>query len=249
MTTIGLLGGMSAESTAEYYRLLNEDVRQRRGGLHSADCLLYSVDFAPIASLQAADRWDDAGALLAAGARRLEAGGAGFLLLCTNTMHKVADAVQAAVSIPLLHIADATAAAVSAAQVQRIGLLGTAFTMEQPFLRNRLTDRGLEVIIPDAADRAAVHGIIFDELCRGILREESRGRFRAVIDALVEDGAQGVVLACTEIELLVGQGDSPVPVFPTTRLHARAAVDRALGNAPDSAAFSPAAGVPTRREN
>jgi aspartate racemase len=228
MTTIGLLGGMSAESTAQYYRLINEDVRDRLGGLHSADCLLYSVDFAPIAALQADGRWDEAAEVLAAGARRLEAGGAGFFLLCTNTMHKVADAVRAAVSIPLLHIGDAIADAVFAAGASRVGLLGTAFTMEQPFLRDRLAGRGLDVLIPSGEDRADVHRIIYDELCRGVIRDESRTRYRAIIDRLAEDGAEGVILACTEIELLVGQSDSPVPVFPTTRLHARAAVDRAL---------------------
>jgi aspartate racemase len=228
MSTIGLLGGMSAESTAQYYRLINENVRHRLGGLHSADCLLYSVDFAPIAMLQAEGRWDEAAELLAAGARRLQAGGAGFFLLCTNTMHKVADAVQASVSIPLLHIGDVTAEAVTAADASRVGLLGTAFTMEQPFLRERLARRGLDVIIPNADDRADAHRIIYDELCRGLIREESRTRYRAIIEHLVEDGAEGVILACTEIELLVGQSDSPVPVFPTTRLHARAAVDRAL---------------------
>jgi aspartate racemase len=173
MITIGLLGGMSAESTAQYYRLLNEDVRQRLGGLHSADCLLYSVDFAPIAGLQAEGRWNDAAELPAAGARRLQAGGADFFLLCTNTMHKVADAVQAAVSIPLLHIADATAEAVTSADVRRVGLLGTSFTMEQPFLRDRLAGRGLEVITPTAADRAEVHRAIYEELCGGVIREES----------------------------------------------------------------------------
>lgn len=229
MITIGLLGGMSAESTGEYYRLLNEDVRQRLGGLHSADCLLYSVDFAPIAALQAEGRWPQAADRLAAGARRLEAGGAGFFLLCTNTMHKVADAVQEAVSIPLLHIGDATADAVTAAEVRRVGLLGTAFTMEQPFLRDRLSSRGLDVVTPDGADRAEVHRVIYDELCRGVVRDESRTRFRRVINGLVDDGAEGVILGCTEIELLISQEDSPVPAFPTTRLHARAAVDRAVG--------------------
>jgi aspartate racemase len=199
--------------------------------------------------LQAQDRWDDAAEMLAGAARRLEAGGADFFLLCTNTMHKVADAVQSAVSIPLLHIADATAAAVTAAKVKRVGLLGTAFTMEKEFLRDRLAGRGLEVVIPDAVERAAVHRIIYDELCVGILRDESREEFRTVINRLAEDGVEGVVLACTEIELLVGQQDSPVPVFPTTRLHATAAVDHALGRGPAGAALIPSEPAPTPRVN
>lgn len=249
MMTIGLLGGMSAESTAEYYRLLNEDVRQRLGGLHSADCLLYSVDFAPIAVMQSEGRWNEAAELLASGARRLQAGGAEFFLLCTNTMHKVAEAVQAAVSIPLLHIGDATADAVTGADIGRVGLLGTAFTMEEPFLRDRLVDRGLEVITPNEDDRADVHRVIYDELCRGVIREASRTRYRAVIDGLVADGAEGVILACTEIELLIGQGDSPVPVFPTTRLHARAAVDYALRTECRGALLTPREPGPARRGN
>jgi aspartate racemase len=189
---------------------------------------LYSVNFAPIAAFQSEGKWDEAAEVLANGARRLEAGEAGLFVLCTNTMHKVADAVQAAVSIPLPHIADPTADAVTAAGLHRLGLLGTAFTMEQPFLRDRLTRHGLDVVTPDARDRADVHRIIFDELCRGVIREESRDRYRQVIDGLARAGAQGVVLACTEIELLVGPGDSPVPLFPTTRLHAAAAVTSSL---------------------
>lgn len=229
MRTIGLLGGMSWESTAEYYRLLNEFTRERLGGLHSAKCVLWSVDFAEIEELQAQGRWTEAGERLAAAAGALEAAGAELLLICTNTMHKVADQVQAAVGIPLLHLADTTAAAVQADGVRRVGLLGTAFTMEQDFYRGRLASHGLDVLVPDAAGRAAVHRIIYDELCQGVIRDESREIYRAVIDDLVAAGAEGVVLGCTEIELLIGPEHSPVPVYATTRLHAQAAVTAALG--------------------
>jgi aspartate racemase len=226
--TIGMLGGMSWESSAEYYRLANELVRERLGGLHSARCLLYSVDFAAIEHLQAAGRWDDAGALLATAAGRLEAAGADLLVLCTNTMHKVADQIAGAVRIPLLHIADATAAAVRAAGLDTVGLLGTAFTMEQEFYTGRLASHGVTVLVPEAADRALVHAVIYDELCRGIVTASSRAAYAEVIGRLAAAGAQGVILGCTEIELLVGPEDSPVPVFPTTRLHVEAAVNRAL---------------------
>ncbi len=225
---IGLLGGMSWESSAEYYRLANELVRDRLGGLHSARLVLASVDFADIERLQVAGRWDEAGRLLAETAKGLEAAGADLLLLCTNTMHKVADQVQAAVGIPLLHLADATAAAVHRAEVSTIGLLGTAFTMEQDFYRDRLAGHGLRVLVPVPPDRAEVHRIIYDELCVGVVREESREVYRAVIRRLVEQGAEGVVLGCTEIELLVGTADSTVPVFSTTRLHVEAAVTGSL---------------------
>ncbi len=223
-----MLGGMSWESSAQYYRLANELVRERLGGLHSARCLLASVDFADIETLQVAGRWDEAGRLLAEAAKGLEAGGAEVLLLCTNTMHKVADQVQAAVNIPLLHLADTTAHAVTRAGLSTVGLLGTAFTMEQDFYRDRLASHGLTVLTPPAADRAEVHRIIYDELCLGEVREESRQIYRNVIARLAQAGAQGVVLGCTEIELLVSSGDSPVPVFPTTRLHVEAAVDFSL---------------------
>ncbi|WP_030395483.1 MULTISPECIES: aspartate/glutamate racemase family protein [Kitasatospora] len=228
MKTIGLLGGMSWESTATYYRLLNELTRDRLGGLHSAKCVLYSVDFAEIERLQAAGEWEAAGRLLADAARAVEAAGAELLLICTNTMHKVADQVAGAVSVPLLHLADATAAAVLAAGVTRVGLLGTAFTMEQDFYRDRLAAHGLDVLVPDPAGRALVHRVIYEELCLGVVREESRAEYRRVIAELVAEGAQGVILGCTEIELLVGHGDSAVPVFPTTRIHAEAAVTAAL---------------------
>lgn len=228
MRTIGLLGGMSWESTASYYRLANELVRERLGGLHSARLLLLSVDFAEIEELQASGEWDRAGALLADEAARLERGGADLLLLCTNTMHKVAAQVEDAVSIPLLHLGDVTARAVLAAGCATVGLLGTDFTMSQPFYRERLESFGLTVLVPAAEDRALVHRVIYDELCLGVVREESRAAYVEVVQRLVGAGAEGVVLGCTEIELLIGPGDVPVPVFPTTRLHVEAAVDQAL---------------------
>ncbi len=203
-------------------------MRERLGGLHSARVVLASLDFAEIERLQVSGEWEQAGRLLAEEAVRLEAAGAELLLLCTNTMHKVADQVQAAIGIPLLHLADTTAAAVRAAGLTTVGLLATAFTMEQDFYRDRLAGQGLRVLVPRAADRAEVHRVIYDELCLGLVREESRQAYRQVIDRLVAAGAEGIVLGCTEIELLVGAADSPVPVFPTTRLHVEAAVDASL---------------------
>lgn len=228
MRIIGLIGGMSWESTAEYYRLLNELTRERLGGLHSSRCIVYSVDFAEIERLQVAGEWERAGQVLADAAKSLEAAGAELLLICTNTMHKVADQVTAAVSIPLLHLADATAAAVRSAGLTTVGLLGTAFTMEQDFYRGRLAEHDLEVLVPTAADRDTVHRVIYDELCQGIVRPESRTAYLKVIDELVSRGAEGIILGCTEIELLVGPDDTPAPTFPTTRLHAEAAVTAAL---------------------
>lgn len=228
MKLIGMLGGMSWESTAEYYRLANELVRDRLGGLSSARVLLHSVDFAQIERLQARGDWEDAGRLLADAAAGLERGGAELLVLCTNTMHKVADAIEAATTIPLLHIGDVTARAVRSSGIDRVGLLATAYTMEHDFLRDRLASHGLTVLVPEPADRAEVHRLIYDELCLGIVTEVSREVYRGVIQRLVAEGAQGVILGCTEIELLVSQGDSPVPVFPTTRLHVEAAVEAAL---------------------
>ena len=229
MKTIGMIGGMSWESTVPYYREANELVKRRLGGLHSARIALCSVDFHDIELLQASERWDEAGEALARAARSVEAAGADFLVLCTNTMHKVAPAIEAAVSIPLLHIADATAAAVKAAGVRRVGLLGTRFTMEQDFYRGRLEERhGLEVLVPRDEDRGVVHRVIYEELCIGLVSEESRERFREVIRRLVARGAEGVILGCTEIAMLVSPPDSPVPVFDTTRIHAAAAVDLAL---------------------
>ena len=225
---IGMLGGMSWESTAEYYRLANEMIRDRLGGMHSARLVLCSVDFAEIERLQVSGGWHDAGLLLATEAARLEAAGAELLLLCTNTMHRVADDIQAAVSIPLLHLADITAEAVNASGAHSVGLLATAFTMEQAFYRDRLTGHGLRVLVPDAEDRAEAHRIIYQELCLGIITERSRQAYRDVITRLVAAGAEGIILGCTEIELLIGPDDSPVPIFPTTRLHVAAAVQASL---------------------
>jgi len=228
MRTIGLLGGMSWESTAIYYRLANELVRERLGGLHSARLLLLSVDFAEIEELQSAGRWREAGALLAAEAQRLEAGGADLLVLCTNTMHKVAGAIEEAISIPLLHLGDATAAAVRSAGLTTVGLLGTDFTMSQGFYRERLESHGLTVLVPTPEDRALVHRVIYDELCLGVVREESRAAYVDIVGRLVERGAEGVILGCTEIEMLIGPDDLEVPSFPTTRIHVATALDAAL---------------------
>jgi len=229
MKIIGLLGGMSWESTLEYYRIINQEVKARRGGLHSARCLLYSVDFAEIEALQHLGQWSQAGALLAEAARRLELGGAEFVVLCTNTMHKVADDIQAGIGIPLLNIADATAEKIKADGISRVGLLGTRFTMEQDFYRGRLEQRhGLNVVVPEPEARDIVHRVIYDELCRGVIRDSSRAVYRGIIAELVKKGAQGIIAGCTEIELLVRDEDSIVPLFPTTRIHAVAAVDRAL---------------------
>ena len=229
MKTIGLIGGMSWESTADYYRRLNELVKQRLGGLHSAKIVLHSVDFAEIESLQARGAWEEAGRQLAQVARSLEAGGADFLVLCTNTMHKVAPAIEGASALPLLHIADPTATAIRQAGFSRIGLLGTRFTMEQDFYRGRLVERhGLDIIVPDDDGRSLVHRVIYEELCLGVVREESRAGYRQVIARLVDQGAQAVILGCTEIAMLVSAADAPVPVFDTTAIHAQAAVDAAL---------------------
>jgi aspartate racemase len=227
--TIGLIGGMSWESTAAYYRLINEGVRDRLGPLASAQCVLWSFDFADIAALQRADEWEVLTDRLTDAARKLEVAGADLLLICTNTMHKMAPAVQAAVHVPLIHIANPTAEAIKAAGITRVGLLGTAFTMEHDFYKDKLArDHGLRVLVPDADDRAAVHRIIFDELVAGKVFEESRETYRCVIRRLVADGAQGVILGCTEIMLLIGSHDSHVPLFDTTALHAEAAVAMAL---------------------
>jgi len=230
MKTLGLIGGMSWESTAIYYRLINELVRERLGGLHSAHLLLYSVDFAKVEHLQANDRWTEAGDLLANAAHSLEAAGAECLVLCTNTMHKVASAIASATPLPLLHIADATANAIRSAELQRVGLLGTRFTMEQDFYRGRLRDQhGIDVLVPNASDREHVHRIIYEELCLGQIRSASRKIYGDVIGELVRRGAQGIVLGCTEIGLLVDADLSQVPLFDTTVIHASAAVDFALG--------------------
>ncbi|RJF73123.1 aspartate/glutamate racemase family protein [Deinococcus cavernae] len=226
MKLLGVLGGMSWTSTAEYYRLLNTIYAQRLGGLHSAPLLLHSVDFAEIAALQNSGEWERAGELLAGAARGLEQAGAGAILLATNTMHKVAPQLEEAVNIPLLHIVDGTAQAIKAAGLTRVGLLATAFTMEQDFYTGRLRERfGIDTIVPDAAGRADVHRIIYDELCRNDLRPSSRQRYREIMADLVQRGAQGIILGCTEIMLLVGPQDAGVPVFDTTGLHAEAAVN------------------------
>ena len=227
---IGLIGGMSWESSAAYYRIINELVRERLGGMHSARCLMWSFDFAEIETLQHDGKWDEAGALLIDAAQRLERGGADFLLICTNTMHRLAGPMAAAVGIPLLHIADPTAARIQAQGMRRVGLLGTAFTMEQDFYKGRLQQNfGLDVLVPDAADRATVHRIIYEELVQGRLLPASRAAFREIIARLVDKGAEAIILGCTEIMLLVTQGDSEVPLFDTTALHAEAAVNLALG--------------------
>ncbi len=226
MATIGLIGGMSWESTAVYYRLLNEGVRARAGGLHSADVLLHSVDFAPIAEMQAAGDWEAAGAALAESARRLQQGGASCLLLCTNTMHKVADRITEATSLPFLHLADVTARAVKAAGLKRPLLLATRFTMEQGFYRGRLAAFGVEALVPAPGERDEVHRVIYEELCRGRIEADSKARYLAIIErAMREEGADGVILGCTEIGLLIGQGDCALPVFDTTALHVEAALD------------------------
>lgn len=232
MRTLGLLGGMAWPSTLDAYRQLNEQVAARLGGHHSAEVLLWSVDFARIEVLQAAGRWDEAGALLADAAERLQVAGAEGLLLCTNTMHRVADAIEAAVDVPLLHIADATGAAVAADGHTRVGLLGTAFTMEEPFMRERLAASGIEVVVPDAGDRAEVHRIIYGELVRGVVEPDSRRTYQAIGERLVAVGAQAVIAGCTEIELLLQPGDLTVPLYPTTAIHVRAAVDWMLDGAP-----------------
>jgi aspartate racemase len=228
MRVIGLLGGMSWESSALYYAIVNQEVRARLGGYHSARVLLSSVDFAEVEAMQEAGEWDAAGAMLATEAAALEAAGAECLVLCTNTMHKVADAIEAATGVPLIHIVDVTAAAVRAAGISRVALLGTRFTMEQSFVRDRLATHGVEAIVPPGEDRELVHEVIYGELVRGVVREASRAAYVDVVGRLVADGAEGVVLGCTEIELLLGPGDVEVPVFATTRLHALAAVDFAL---------------------
>lgn len=229
MRTIGLIGGMSWESSAEYYRLINEAVRARLSGLHSARSMMLTVDFAEVEAMQVEGRWDEAGILLADAARRLERAGADCLVLCTNTMHKVSDAITAAVTLPFIHIADATAAAIHGQGLRRVGLLGTRFTMEEAFYTGRLVaQHGLDVLVPEAEERAAVNRVIYEELCLGLVREESRAQYRAIMGRLVERGAEGNILGCTEITLLVSQADSDVPLFDTTRLHALAAVDFAL---------------------
>ena len=228
MRTLGLLGGMSWESTLPYYRIVNECVRDRLGGLHSAKLVLHSVDFAEIEELQRRGDWDAGGAMLADAARGLRAAGAEAIVLCTNTMHRVASAIEQAVDIPLLHIADATAARIRATGLERVGLLGTRFTMEMDFYRSRIEAAGIAVSVPGEAQRDTVDRIIYEELCQGRIFEASREAYRGIIAGLVEAGAQGVILGCTEIGLLVGPEDAAVPLFDTARIHAEAAADWAL---------------------
>lgn len=230
MKTLGLIGGLSWESSIEYYRIINETVRQRLGGLHSADCLMYSFDFAEVEALQAAGDWETATHRMIAAARQLERGGADGLIICSNTMHRMANDVGISVDIPLLHIADATAEAIKRQGLHTIGLLGTRYTMEQEFYKGRLeTNHDLTVLIPEEPGRTTVHDIIYEELVQGVIRDESRAAYQDIIRDLVDAGAQGIILGCTEIELLISEPEhSPVPTFPTTSLHALAAVDWAL---------------------
>ena len=229
MKRIGLIGGMSWESSAEYYRLVNEGVKEKLGGLHSADCVMVSVDFDEIEVLQRESRWAEAAERMVAAARALEAAGADFVLLCTNTMHKTADAIQSGISIPFIHIADPTAARIKMTGLDTVGLLGTRFTMEEDFYTGRLVEKhGLKVLLPPKNDREIVHRIIYEELVLGILREESHAQYVRIMEDLVRQGAQGIILGCTEIGLLVSQPDCAVPLFDTTRLHALAGVEAAL---------------------
>jgi aspartate racemase len=229
MRTIGLLGGMSWESSVEYYRLLNRAVRERLGGLHSAECVMWSVDFAAIEELQRSGYWNEAARRLAALAHRLEQAGAECLVLCTNTMHRLADDIQAAIDIPLLHIADATAGRIKAAGIGSVGLLATRYTMEQDFYRGRLAERhGLQVLVPREPDLSLVHDVIYQELCQGRVLDGSRDHYRRVISQLEAAGANGIIYGCTEIDLLVGPHDASVPVFDSTRIHVDAAVEWAL---------------------
>ncbi|RUA16927.1 MAG: aspartate racemase [Clostridia bacterium] len=230
MKTIGLIGGMSWESSIEYYRIINETVREKMGGLHSAQCVMVSVDFAEIETLQHAGRWDELTDRMIMAARQVQAGGGDFVVLCTNTMHKMADDMQTSIAIPLLHIADATAARIKERGLHTIGLLGTRFTMEEDFYKGRLVQKhGLNILVPDEAERADVHRIIYDELVVGAIRPESKARYIEIMQHLVARGAEGVILGCTEIGLLVDQADSAVPVFDTTLIHAQVAVEYALG--------------------
>jgi aspartate racemase len=229
MKVIGLIGGMSWESTVPYYRIVNETIKERLGGLHSAKVVLYSVDFHDIERMQYAGDWDAAAAQLAEVARAVERAGADFLVLCTNTMHKVAAEIEHAVRIPLLHIADATAREITAAGLSTVGLLGTRFTMDQPFYKERLEQRhGLRVLVPKTRDRELVHRVIYEELCLGRIVEASRTEYRRIMAELVDQGAEAIVLGCTEITLLVGPADASVPLFDTTGIHARKAAERAL---------------------
>jgi len=231
MKTIGLIGGMSWESTAEYYRIINEAVKERLGGFHSAKIVMYSVDFKEIRELQLEARWDEATNLVIDAARRVERGGADFVLICTNTMHKMAEEVEASISIPLLHIADVTAERIISSGLKKVGLLGSAFTMEQDFYKGCLINKyGLEVVIPSQIKRQVVDNIIFNELCLGEIRDSSREQIKTIMGNLVDDGAQGIILGCTELPSLIKQKDCSVPLFDTTAIHAKAAAEYAFRN-------------------
>ena len=228
--TLGIIGGMSWESTESYYRLINEGIKARLGNLHSADLLIHSVDFAPIEALQAQGAWDEMGKVLANSGKRLQAAGAQGLLIATNTMHKVVDDVQAATNLPIIHIADVTAAAIKQQGLTKVALLGTQFTMTEDFYKQRLIDAGLQVLIPETGAREEIHRIIYEELYQGQLLDSSRQYYQQVIEDLADKGAKGVILGCTEIGLLIQQADSPIPVFDTTAIHAAAAVDFLLSS-------------------
>jgi len=231
MKTIGLIGGMSWESTAEYYRIINEAVKERLGGFHSAKIVMYSVDFKEIRELQLEAGWDEATNLMIDAARRVERGGADFVLICTNTMHKTAEEVEASIGIPLLHIADVTAEGIISSGLKKVGLLGSAFTMEQDFYKGRLIDKyGLEVVIPSQIERKVVDNIIFNELCLGEIKDSSREQIKTIMGNLVDDGAQGIILGCTELPSLIKQKDCSVPLFDTTAIHAKAAAEYAFRN-------------------
>lgn len=228
MKVIGLIGGMSWESSVEYYRIINEEVKNRLGGLHSAECLLYSVDFDEIERYQTEGNWEKAGEVLGNVAHSLEKAGANFIVICTNTMHKVTDEIQSKISIPLLHIADTTASQIKKKSVHTVGLLGTKYTMEQDFYKSRLESNGIKIIVPSNNDIGLVNKVIFDELCLGIIHQESRDYYKTVIQDLINSGAEGIVLGCTEIGLLVKPEDSDVPLFDTTYIHAYEAVNKAF---------------------
>ncbi|MHA2797144.1 aspartate/glutamate racemase family protein [Vibrio harveyi] len=229
MKTIGLIGGMSWESTANYYQIINREVKARLGGLHSGKVCLYSVDFAEIETLQHQGRWDDTAIILAQAAKSVEAGGADFILICTNTMHKVADQIQQAVNVPLVHIADATAEQLVVDGIKKVGLLGTRFTMEQDFYKQRLIDKfGVDVVVPSSDDQTIAHDVIYNELCKGEVRDDSRQHYLTIIEKLVEQGAEAVILGCTEIAMLVEPQHTDVKLYDTTEIHAKAAVEKAL---------------------
>lgn len=229
MNTIGLIGGISWESTVEYYRIINETVKEKLGGFHSGEIVMYSFDFAEVEKLQHQGDWDELATMMVDAAERVKRGGAGFIVICANTMHKMADKVQESVGLPLVHIGDVTAESIKAKGMNKVGLLGTKFTMEEDFYKRRLIDKhGLDVIIPDDEERQVIHKILYDELCLGDINEVSKGEFKKVIDHLVKRGAQGIILGCTEIPLIVSQEDYEIPLFDTTAIHARAAVDFAL---------------------